>query len=36
MDHLNGVLIVERLDADTRREAMRVLRNRALDPSVVG
>jgi peptide deformylase len=36
MDHLNGVLIVERLDADIRREAMRVLRNRALDPSVVG
>jgi peptide deformylase len=36
MDHLNGVLIVERLDADTRREAMRVLRNRALDPSAVG
>jgi len=36
MDHLNGVLVVERLDADIRREAMRVLRNRALDPSVVG
>jgi peptide deformylase len=36
MDHLNGVLIVERLDADVRREAMRVLRNRALDPSAVG
>jgi peptide deformylase len=36
MDHLNGVLIVERLEADIRREAMRVLRNRALDPSVVG
>jgi peptide deformylase len=36
MDHLNGVLIVERLDTDTRREAMRVLRNRALDHSVVG
>ena len=36
MDHLDGVLIVERLDADDRREAMRILRNRTLDASPIG
>jgi peptide deformylase len=30
LDHLDGVLLVERLDPDTRRQAMRVLRERAL------
>ena len=30
IDHLDGVLLIERLDADQRREAMRVLRSRAL------
>jgi peptide deformylase len=31
LDHLDGVLLLERLEADQRREAMRVLRARALD-----
>jgi peptide deformylase len=35
MDHLDGVLIVERLDDADRREAMRILRNRALDLSAI-
>ena len=30
VDHLDGVLLVERLDADQRREAKRVLRARAM------
>ncbi len=30
LDHLDGVLLVERLDAEQRREALRVLRSRAL------
>lgn len=30
VDHLDGVLLVQRLDPERRREAMRVLRNRAL------
>lgn len=35
MDHLDGILIVERLDDAQRKEAMRILRNRALDLSAV-
>jgi peptide deformylase len=35
MDHLDGVLIIERLEDSDRREAMRVLRNRALDFSAI-
>ncbi len=31
VDHLDGVLLVERLDPDQRREALRILRTRALD-----
>ncbi len=31
VDHLDGVLLVERLDADQRREALGILRIRALD-----
>ena len=31
VDHLDGMLLLERLDDDQRREAMRVLRSRALD-----
>lgn len=31
VDHLDGILLVERLDEDQRREAMRLLRARALD-----
>ncbi len=31
IDHLDGVLVVERLDEEQRRDAMRILRRRALD-----
>ncbi len=31
VDHLDGVLLVERLDPDQRKEAMRILRARTLD-----
>jgi peptide deformylase len=31
VDHLDGVLLVERLDEDQRKEAMRILRARALN-----
>jgi peptide deformylase len=31
IDHLEGVLVVERLDADQRKEAMKVIRSRVLD-----
>jgi peptide deformylase len=30
LDHLDGILLVERLDADQRKEAMKILRARAL------
>lgn len=30
LDHLDGVLLLERLDADTRKQAMRALRSRSL------
>lgn len=33
VDHLDGVLLVERLDDDQRKEALRILRARALDLS---
>ena len=32
MDHLDGVLLVERLDEDTRKEALRTLRDMTLVP----
>jgi peptide deformylase len=31
IDHLDGILLVERLDADQRRQALRLLRARSLD-----
>jgi peptide deformylase len=31
LDHLDGILLVERLDDDQRKEALRILRSRALD-----
>lgn len=31
MDHLDGVLLIERLDSDTRKQAMRTIRNLMLD-----
>jgi peptide deformylase len=31
IDHLNGVLLVERLDEDQRRDALKILRARTLD-----
>ena len=33
LDHLDGVLLLERLDAEQRKEALRVLRGRTLDLS---
>jgi peptide deformylase len=33
MDHLDGVLLIERLDPDQRREAKQILRQRNLDVS---
>jgi hypothetical protein len=30
VDHLNGVLMVERLDDDMRRQALKILRDRAM------
>ncbi|MGA3352926.1 MAG: peptide deformylase [Acidimicrobiales bacterium] len=35
LDHLNGILLLERLDKDQRKQAMRVLRARAL-PDTAG
>jgi peptide deformylase len=35
LDHLDGTLLIDRLDADTRKQAMRELRRRALDLSAV-
>ena len=34
MDHLNGILLVERLDEEQRKAAMSILRRRALDASL--
>lgn len=31
LDHLDGILLVERLDEDQRKEALKVLRSRTLD-----
>jgi peptide deformylase len=31
LDHLDGVLLIERLDADTRKQALRTIRNLMLD-----
>lgn len=33
LDHLDGILLVERLDEDQRKEALKILRSRALDLS---
>ncbi len=33
LDHLDGVLLVDRLDDEQRREAKRLLRSRALEPA---
>jgi peptide deformylase len=33
LDHLNGTLLLEHLDPDQRKEALRLLRTRALDES---
>ncbi len=35
LDHLDGILLLERLDADTRRAAMRTLRDRQLSADVL-
>lgn len=34
LDHLDGVLLVERLDEEQRREALKILRQRRLDPAL--
>jgi hypothetical protein len=31
LDHLDGILLVERLNDDQRKEAMKILRSRTLD-----
>ena len=31
LDHLDGILLVERLDADQRKDALKILRSRTLD-----
>ncbi len=39
LDHLDGILLIERLDEDQRREALRILRGRTLaagDPDGLG
>lgn len=36
LDHLDGVLLLERLDVDTRKQAMRTLRARALAATETG
>lgn len=36
LDHLNGVLLIERLDEDQQREAKRVLRQRSIDLRATG
>ncbi len=33
LDHLDGILLVERLDEDQRKEALKILRSRTLDLS---
>jgi peptide deformylase len=33
LDHLDGVLLIEHLDEAQRKEALRILRGRALDPA---
>jgi peptide deformylase len=35
LDHLNGILLLERLDKDQRKQAMRVLRARALSDTAL-
>jgi peptide deformylase len=35
VDHLDGVLVLERLDPDTRRAALKTIREQGLSPSVV-
>ncbi|HZQ29298.1 MAG TPA: peptide deformylase [Acidimicrobiales bacterium] len=36
LDHLDGTLLLERLDADQRKQAMRILRERALSEPAAG
>jgi peptide deformylase len=33
MDHLDGILLLERLDADTRKQALRTIREMGIGPS---
>jgi peptide deformylase len=36
LDHLDGMLVIDRLDTDQRKEAMRVLRHRAMGTPAAG
>jgi peptide deformylase len=35
VDHLDGVLVLERLDPDTRRQALKTIREQGISPSVL-
>jgi peptide deformylase len=35
VDHLDGVLVLERLDPDTRRQALKTIRERGISPAVL-
>jgi hypothetical protein len=35
MDHLDGILLLERLDADTRKRALKTIRELGIGPSAV-
>jgi peptide deformylase len=35
VDHLDGVLVLERLDPDTRRQALKTIRERGIGPSAL-
>ncbi|HET6950323.1 MAG TPA: peptide deformylase [Acidimicrobiales bacterium] len=35
IDHLDGVLLLERLDADTRKQALRTIREKGIGPSAL-
>jgi peptide deformylase len=35
LDHLDGILLLERLDADTRKQALKTIRELRIGPSVL-
>jgi hypothetical protein len=36
LDHLDGVLLIDHLERDDRRAALRILRERYVDPALTG